>query len=184
VGKYENLQTDYETVCKSLGIPSVTLPSKQYDWEAGTHYSYYYTVDLYQTVKSRCLDDINAFDYTFDDQAKILPKKSGVPCTGDLCAQFGYPDWAGTIQNPATASTFSAPSHNIATAEMRPEHWSGTIMSPATSSNFDTVAHSLNSVFGEKDWSGTISNPSTTSDFMKPSHSVGANFSADGKLGW
>jgi hypothetical protein len=106
-----------------------------------------------------------------------------IDLTNNTLATFGYPDWTGAIQNPTTNSSFSSPDHTTQ-GNMAYPSWTGTIQNPAISSNFGTVAHSLNNLFGEKHWSGTISNPATTSNFSKPSHSIGANFNANGKLGW
>ena len=106
-----------------------------------------------------------------------------IDLTSNVLGSFGYPDWTGTIQNPTTSSAFSSPAHTLS-GSFAYNSWTGTIQNPATSSNFGTVAHSVNNLFGEKHWSGTISNPTLTSNFSNPSHSIGANFNANGKLGW
>jgi len=75
VGRYENLEKDYEYVCKQLGISPIDLPVLKKSQDPNVHYSSHYTPELYEIIKKRCKADIDYFKYKFDDQAGILPKK-------------------------------------------------------------------------------------------------------------
>jgi len=75
VGRFETLQSDFEKICKQLGVATVTLETLKQSADSDVHYSTYYTPTLYKTIKKRCKADIDYFKYEFDDQAGILPKK-------------------------------------------------------------------------------------------------------------
>lgn len=64
IGKYENLQEDYEEACRRIRIKPPTLPHKRQAKER-TDYRDYYDDDLAQLVADYFREDIETFGYTF-----------------------------------------------------------------------------------------------------------------------
>jgi hypothetical protein len=62
VGKFENLQKDFNYVCSAVGA-NLTLP--HLNKSEHRHYSCYYNEKTIQMVKNICQVDANAFNYTF-----------------------------------------------------------------------------------------------------------------------
>lgn len=63
VGKFENLQNDFNHICDKLNIPTVTLPER--NTTNHTHYSDYYTEHTKQIIYNIESKLINKFDYEF-----------------------------------------------------------------------------------------------------------------------
>ncbi|MCJ7499998.1 sulfotransferase family protein [bacterium] len=64
IGKYENLQGDYEEACRHIGIPAPPLPHKRQAKDR-EDYRNYYDADLAELVSNYFQKDIQAFAYTF-----------------------------------------------------------------------------------------------------------------------
>ena len=64
VMRFENLADDFQSVCATLGIPTVDLP--QYNRSSREHYSKYYDDNLREFVSKRFALEIERFGYTFD----------------------------------------------------------------------------------------------------------------------
>lgn len=63
VGRYEDLQASYDTVCEQIGLPTLELgrknPSKHDD------FTNYYDDELRDVVSAYYADDLKIFDYQF-----------------------------------------------------------------------------------------------------------------------
>jgi len=64
VGRYENLQEDFEEVCRRIGINPPSLPHKR-QAENRRQYRSYYDPELEELVRHFFHKDIEAFGYTF-----------------------------------------------------------------------------------------------------------------------
>jgi hypothetical protein len=64
IGKYENLQDDYEEVCRKIGIQARQLPHKRKAADR-TDYRTYYDEKTSQLIMDHFQQDIEAFDYSF-----------------------------------------------------------------------------------------------------------------------
>lgn len=65
VGKLENLQSDWQTVCTKIGIPYVELQRK--NATEHRHYQDYYDSESRQLVANHWGREIEMFGYTFED---------------------------------------------------------------------------------------------------------------------
>ena len=70
IGRFENLQNDFNTVCKEIGINNTQLPhsnSSQRDYFEALHKSYteYYDEETRQIVAEKYAKDIEYFSYEF-----------------------------------------------------------------------------------------------------------------------
>lgn len=63
IGRFERLQTDFDTVTGHLGLPQVTLPKINHSRHAP--YTEYYTPAMAEKVRQRYNRDIAAFGYEF-----------------------------------------------------------------------------------------------------------------------
>ena len=66
IGRYEQLQDDFDTACRKIGIPTPPLPHKR---KAKTRKSYqsYYTDQTAELVASFFKPDIDMFGYKFEE---------------------------------------------------------------------------------------------------------------------
>lgn len=65
IGRYENLQEDFNQVCRTIGIAPKQLPHKRQAKDR-SDYRKYYTDEIAELVAQRFKPDIEAFGYTFD----------------------------------------------------------------------------------------------------------------------
>ena len=66
--RYENLQGDYEQLCKNLGVESVALPHHKHGVrKLGLHYSEYFTDWMRDEVEYYFSDYIEKFGYEFEN---------------------------------------------------------------------------------------------------------------------
>jgi len=65
VGKFENINDDFQEACKLAGLPAGELPSKNVS-KKSKHYSEYYTPELRARVAEIYALEIEMFDYTFE----------------------------------------------------------------------------------------------------------------------
>ena len=66
IGRYENLQQDFEVICKRLGFPVVKLP--HHNKTRHGHYSSYYSAETELIVGQLYRDDVEMFGYQFERQ--------------------------------------------------------------------------------------------------------------------
>jgi hypothetical protein len=64
IGRYENLQTDFDQICDRVGLPRRTLPHKR-KADDRTRYRDYYDDSTRQLVADHFKDDIERLDYSF-----------------------------------------------------------------------------------------------------------------------
>lgn len=64
IGRYESLNDDFNTICKKIGA-STSLPHIHNGM--GMPYQYYYSKETKEIVSELCREDIEFFDYSFDD---------------------------------------------------------------------------------------------------------------------
>lgn len=65
IGRYENLQEDFNQVCRTIGIAPKQLPHKRQAKDR-SDYRKYYTDEIAELVARHFKPDIEAFGYTFD----------------------------------------------------------------------------------------------------------------------
>lgn len=63
IGRFERLQTDFDTIAGRLGLPQVALPKINHSRHAP--YTEYYTASMAEKVRQRYHRDIAAFGYAF-----------------------------------------------------------------------------------------------------------------------
>ena len=64
--RFENLASDFRTVCEALSISPPTLP--QYNRSNREHYSKYYDDELRELVRTRFAVEIEGFGYSFEER--------------------------------------------------------------------------------------------------------------------
>ena len=67
VGKLENLEADWQTVCERIGIPCQALQRKNATQHR--HYQDYYDSESRQWVARHWAREIDLFRYSFEDNA-------------------------------------------------------------------------------------------------------------------
>lgn len=65
IGRYENLPTDYEEVCRRIGINAPSLPHKRQANDR-TDYRTYYDEDTARLIADYFKPDIDVLEYSFD----------------------------------------------------------------------------------------------------------------------
>ncbi len=63
IGRFENLHHDFETICKKVNIPPLTLP--HYNKTQRRNYKTYYTPELRKVIENAYIADIETFKYKF-----------------------------------------------------------------------------------------------------------------------
>lgn len=70
VGRFENLQKDIETMSKIIGVDSEFKQHEKKSNKAYRHYSIFYTNSNKQLIQNVYNEDIERFEYSFDDKKK------------------------------------------------------------------------------------------------------------------
>ena len=64
VGRYESLQTDFDTCCQRIGIPTIALPHRRQANDRA-EYRQYYDQETQALVAEHFAVDVETFGYVF-----------------------------------------------------------------------------------------------------------------------
>ena len=64
IGKFENLQEEFDIICKKLNIPKIILPHVNKD-SSKESYKNYYTSESMELINKAFEKDIKQFNYKF-----------------------------------------------------------------------------------------------------------------------
>ena len=105
IGRYENLQEDYEYICNKLKLSVIQLSNKKSGYRKKKHYSVYYDEDTKNRVTTHFETDLSLYDYGFN--SKFSVKKLHSIITPNMMLTGGdningpslikVPDW---VENP------------------------------------------------------------------------------------
>lgn len=92
VGHYENLATEFEAICRRIGVEAPTLPHKRKAGDRDKDYRGYYTDDTAALVAGHFEPDVRIFGYRFDRPdayARDIPGLGRCP-TNEIARRAGH----------------------------------------------------------------------------------------------
>jgi len=70
IGKFENLQKDFNYVCSRIGKERTILPRKDSNYTTHSHYGNYYNEESIEIVRETYTDEIKQFGFKFYEKEK------------------------------------------------------------------------------------------------------------------
>lgn len=68
IGRLEEIQSDFNEICEKIGIDQIKLPKKR--TSCHKHYSAYYNERTKNLVREHFKEDIELFDYEFEEKKR------------------------------------------------------------------------------------------------------------------